>query len=91
MILKGKVDAETLVAILMNDTRAVGETNTDKDRNEKLSEVADVTVRLVDELLWISDSNKDDSRASVKQSADISKAALLEVKEHLEDLNEVEE
>lgn len=91
MILKGKVDAETLVAILMNDTRAVGETNTDKDRNEKLSEVADVTVRLVDELLWIPDSNKDDSRASVKQSADISKAALLEVKEHLEDLNEVEE
>lgn len=91
MILKGKVDAATLVAILMNDTRAVGETNIDKDRNEKLSEIADVTVRLVDELLWISGSNKDDSRASVKQSANISKAALLEVKEHLEDLNEVEE
>jgi hypothetical protein len=83
-----EVSGQDMAAVLMKNTSPVGETNHDNESNTKLREVTEAVMSMINDIWWIYYKNKDCNQASTKEASDIAKAALLVVKEMLEEISE---
>lgn len=88
MKISAEVSRQDIISILVNDTSPVGETNHDRKSNAKLREVTGIVESIVSDILWIYQQNKGLNEASMKETADIAKNALLSIKRDLEDFSE---